>query len=99
MIFIGFVAFGSVVQIPGVGGGMQLVAVVVLNELYGISLEVATSMAIVVWMVSFVAIVPIGLGFAFHEGINWRKLRDLEHKAERAQECLEAGLPGEEPTP
>ncbi len=99
VIFIGFVAFGSVVQIPGVGGGMQLVAVVVLNELYGISLEVATSMAIVVWMVSFVAIVPVGLGFAFHEGINWRKLRDLEHKAERAQASLEAGLPGEEPTP
>jgi hypothetical protein len=99
VIFIGFVAFGGVVQIPGVGGGMQLVAVVVLNELYGVSIEVSTSMAIVVWVVSFVAIVPVGLGFAFHEGINWRKLKDLEHKAERAQANLEVGLPGEEPAP
>jgi len=99
VIFIGFVAFGSVVQIPGVGGGMQLVAVVVLNELYGVSIEVATSMAIVVWAVSFGAIVPVGLGFAFREGINWRKLRDLEYKAERAQASLEAGIPGEEPAP
>jgi uncharacterized protein (TIRG00374 family) len=99
VIFIGFVAFGSVVQIPGVGGGMQLVAVVVLTELYGVSLEVATSLAIVVWVVSFVSIVPLGLGFAFHEGFNWRKFRDLEYRAERAQSDLEAGLPvtGEEP--
>jgi hypothetical protein len=50
-------------------------------------------------VVSFVAIVPVGLGFAFHEGINWRKLKDLEHKAERAQANLEVGLPGEEPAP
>ncbi len=65
VIFIGFVAFGSVVQIPGLGGGMQLVAVVVLNELYGVSIEVATSLAIVVWVVSFVSIVPIGLWIRF----------------------------------
>ena len=95
VIFIGFVAFGSVVQIPGVGGGMQLVAVVVLTELYGISLEVSTSLAIMVWVVSFVSIVPVGLGFAFHEGLNWRKLKDLEYRAERAQASLEAGI--EEP--
>ena len=93
VIFIGFVAFGSVVQIPGVGGGMQLVAVVVLTELYGIRVEVATSLAIVVWVVSFVCIVPVGLGFAFYEGINWRKLKDLEHRAERAQSSLAAGVP------
>ncbi len=84
VIFIGFVAFGSVLQIPGIGGGMQLVGVVVLTELYAIPLEVATSMAIVVWVVTFVALVPIGLAFAFHEGINWRKFRDLECRAERA---------------
>jgi hypothetical protein len=86
VIFIGFVAFGSVIQIPGVGGGMQLVGVVVLTELYGISLEVATSLAIVVWVVTFVSIVPLGLGFAFHEGINWRKLKDIEYRSERAAE-------------
>jgi hypothetical protein len=84
VIFIGFVAFGSVIQIPGVGGGMQLVGVVVLTELYGIPIEVATSMAIMVWVVTFVSFVPVGLAMAFHEGINWRKLKDLEYRAERA---------------
>ncbi len=100
VIFIGFVAFGSVVQIPGVGGGMQLIAVVVLTELYSVPLEVATSLAIVVWVIAFVSIIPIGLAFAFHEGINWRKLKDLEYRAECAQSALEAGLPpAEEPVP
>jgi uncharacterized protein (TIRG00374 family) len=89
VIFIGFIAFGGVVQIPGVGGGVQLVSVLVLTELYGIPIEVATSMAIVIWAVTFVAVVPIGLGFAFHEGINWRKLKDLEVQSARAQSALE----------
>ncbi len=38
VIVLGFVAFGSVVQIPGVGGGMQIVTVLVLTEFYGVGL-------------------------------------------------------------
>jgi hypothetical protein len=84
MIFMGFVAFGSVLQIPGVGGGVQIVSVVVLTRLYGVPLEIATSVAIMVWLITFVAIVPPGIFLAFHEGINWRKFRDLETRARRA---------------
>jgi glycosyltransferase 2 family protein len=75
---LGFVAFGSVVQIPGLGGGMQIVCVLVLTEFYGISLEAASSVALTLWVVSFVAIVPIGLFLAFHEGLKWRNLRHIE---------------------
>lgn len=93
LIFVGFVAFGSVIQIPGVGGGVQLVSILVLTQLYGISLEVATSLAIMIWIITFVEIVPIGIGLAFHEGINWRKLKSLEG-------CAEAmGSPGRDPDP
>jgi hypothetical protein len=77
LIFLGFVAFGSIVQIPGIGGGMQVVSVVVLTELFRLPLEVATSIAIASWMISFVTIVPIGLVLAFHEGLQWGKLRHL----------------------
>lgn len=77
-IFMGFVAFGSVLQIPGVGGGVQLVSIFVLTQMYGVPIEVATSLAILLWIVTFVVIVPPGLALAFHEGLNWRKLRDLE---------------------
>lgn len=77
LIFVGFVSFGSIVQIPGLGGGIQVATVVVLTQLFGLSFESATGMALLIWILSFVIIVPFGLLFAFHEGINWRKFRHL----------------------
>jgi uncharacterized protein (TIRG00374 family) len=81
LIFMGFVSFGSTVQIPGIGGGAQVVAVLVLTELFGTKLELATSFAIFVWILSFVVVVPVGLIWALTEGLNWRKLRDLGQEA------------------
>ncbi len=81
IIFMGFVSFGSIVQIPGIGGGAQVVSVLVLTELFGTKLELATSFAIFIWIISFVVIVPVGLIWALSEGLNWRKLRDLGQEA------------------
>ncbi len=78
LIFIGFVSFGAVIQIPGVGGGMQLVSIAVLTELFGLPLEVSTGLAMALWMITFVVIVPFGLLLAFREGIQWGKLRHIE---------------------
>ena len=77
LIFMGFVSFGAVVQIPGIGGGVQVVAVLVLTELFGVRLEVATCVAMLLWIVTFVIIVPAGLLLAFQEGLNWKKLKEL----------------------
>lgn len=77
VIVLGFVSFGSILQIPGLGGGMQIVTVLVLTEFYGIGLEAASSIALVLWLISFVAIVPVGLALAFHEGIKWRSLKHI----------------------
>ncbi|MGH9658851.1 MAG: lysylphosphatidylglycerol synthase transmembrane domain-containing protein, partial [Bryobacteraceae bacterium] len=41
LILMGFIAFGAVVQLPGVGGGVLVVTVVVLKELFSVPLEVA----------------------------------------------------------
>jgi len=83
LIFVGFVSFGAVIQIPGIGGGMQVVAVVILTELFGMPLEVSTGIAVVLWAITFVVIVPIGLLLAFHDGLNWSKLRHLEEENPR----------------
>ena len=77
IICMGFIALGSAIQIPGVGGGMQIAAALVLTQFYGLTLEVASSVALVLWVVSFVSIVPIGLALAFHEGIKWRNLKEI----------------------
>lgn len=81
VIFVGFVAFGAVVQIPGIGGGVQVVSVIILRELFGLALEPATGLALLLWIVTFVVILPFGLALAFHEGLTFGKLRKLEQEA------------------
>lgn len=77
MIAVGFVAFGGIVQIPGIGGGVQVVTILVLRELYGVELEQATVMALVVWAITFLISVPFGIAFAIHDGVNWKNLRHV----------------------
>lgn len=74
MIVVGFVAFGSAVQIPGIGGGMQVSTILVLTELFGVPLEVASGMAILIWVITFVIVVPFGLVLALRDGLELRKL-------------------------
>jgi glycosyltransferase 2 family protein len=81
-IFLGVVAFGSILQIPGIGGGVQVAAVLALTEIFGMRLEPASGLAILIWAVSFLSVVPIGLGLALHEGVNWGKFRHLPADAQ-----------------
>jgi len=77
LILMGFVSFGSIVQIPGVGGGTQVVSVLVLTELFGVRLELASAFALFLWILTFVAIVPVGLLMALKEGLDWHSLRSI----------------------
>src|SRR4029077_18260830 len=77
LILMGFVSFGAVVQIPGVGGGLQVVAVLVLTEMFGVRFELASAFALFLWALTFVAIVPVGLLIALKEGLDWHSLRKI----------------------
>jgi uncharacterized protein (TIRG00374 family) len=77
LILMGFVSFGSIVQIPGVGGGMQVVSVLVLTELFGVRFELASAFAVFLWAITFVAVVPLGLIIALKEGLDWRSLKRI----------------------
>jgi len=81
LTYIGFVAFGSIIQIPGIGGGFQLVSVLVLTELFHIGLEPAAGIALLTWAVTLIGIVPIGLVIALYEGLSWRKIMEIEKEA------------------
>jgi hypothetical protein len=80
LILTGFVSFGSIVQIPGVGGGTQVVSVLVLTELFGVRLELATAFALLLWILTFVAIVPVGLLVALKQGLDWQSLRHIREQ-------------------
>jgi uncharacterized protein (TIRG00374 family) len=79
--YMGFVAFGAVVQLPGIGGGMQVVSVLVLHELFGVSVAIATGITLVLWIIIFVILVPVGILFAIQEGLNWRTWKALQEES------------------
>ena len=81
LIFMGFVSFGAVVQIPGIGGGVQLVATLVLTELFGLPVEIGASVAFLIWIATFITVVPFGVFLAFYEGWNWKQLKSAREEA------------------
>jgi uncharacterized protein (TIRG00374 family) len=81
LIFMGFVSFGGVVQIPGIGGGVQVVSVLVLTELFGVRLELATLFAFLIWIITFVVVMPVGMVLAFKEGLDWAALKRIGREA------------------
>ena len=82
IVFMGFVAFGSIVQIPGIGGGTQVVATVCLVEIFRVPLEAATGIAVALWLASLASTVPAGIYLTLREGIHWQNLRHLKDKVE-----------------
>jgi uncharacterized protein (TIRG00374 family) len=65
---------GSMLQLPGVGGGSQLATIEILDKVFHIPGEVAVSCGILLWLVCFMAVVPVGLLLARRERISLRKL-------------------------
>lgn len=78
LILMGFVSFGSLVQLPAVGGGAQVTAMLVLTEVFGVPIEVATGLGLMLWLVSFNAILPVGAVLALREGLTWARLREAD---------------------
>lgn len=81
LVYIGFVAFGSIVQIPGIGGGVQLVSILVLTQLFHVGLETATGIALVTWAITLIGILPLGAVLALREGLNWKRIKELEKQS------------------
>jgi glycosyltransferase 2 family protein len=80
LVVMAFMALGSMVQLPAVGGGSQAACILSLTSVLRLSLEAASGIAVVLWVVGTIAIVPVGLACAFHEGLNWSKLKLLSTK-------------------
>jgi len=82
LLLMGMTAMGAVIQIPGVGGGFQIVTIFGLTRLFGADLATSTSAAMIMWLVCIYAIAPLGAALATHEGVSWR---GMEREAEREE--------------
>jgi hypothetical protein len=90
LLLMGSSMLGSMVQLPGVGGGSQLATISALDHVFDIvPKELAVSCGIMLWMVTFVAVVPLGLLLAHRERLSLRKLSAESEMAEEAEPANE----------
>ena len=85
MLLMGFSMIGGLVQLPAVGGGAQLATIVAMVNLLGFPRELAVSAGILLWLVSFHAVTPIGLVLARRAHISLRapSVKEANTKAAR----------------
>jgi len=81
MLVMAFSLVGSIVQLPGIGGGSQLASILVFTKVFGIEPELATALAIVIWVITFAAVAVVGLPILLHQGLSLAKLKEMaEHE-------------------
>ena len=76
VLLMGFSTLGSIVQLPAVGGGSQLAVITALQVVYGVPAEMAVSCGIVLWLVTSMSCIPMGLVFARREHLSLRRLSE-----------------------
>jgi glycosyltransferase 2 family protein len=83
LLLMGASMIGSMVQLPGVGGGSQLATISVLDHVFDIlPKELTVSCGIMLWLVTFVSVVPVGLLLSHRERLSLRKLSEESADAE-----------------
>jgi len=86
VLLMGFSMAGSLVQLPAVGGGSQLAVINALQAVYGIPPELAVSCGILLWLVTFMAVIPVGLVLAHREHLSLRAVSREAHEEEKELE-------------
>ena len=71
-------AIGSVVSIPGVGGGFQVAMVFCMVTFFGITTERSVAAALVSYALSYLPTLVISALYMLYTGISWKDIRGLE---------------------
>jgi len=93
LILMGSSMVGSMLQLPAVGGGSQMATIATLSSVFDVPPEMAASCGILLWLVTFAAVVPLGLVLSHHERLSLRKLSVESHRAEEAE--MQSGEPAD----
>lgn len=88
LVLMGFSVVGSLVQLPGVGGGAQVGTITALTLLFGIPKELAISAGLMLWLVTTMSVIPAGLVFARLEGVSIRQTAQRSEASESEQTLI-----------
>jgi uncharacterized protein (TIRG00374 family) len=79
---------GGVLQLPVVGGGSQLATIGVLRGVFSLTRELSISCGMMLWLVTFMSVIPAGLVLAHREHVS---LTRLEKESEAEAEAADLG--------
>src|SRR5580700_5165663 len=86
MLLLSVTLVGSVLQLPGVGGGAQIASFIALTKIFGIEQEPAAAIAMVLWITTFAGSTLAGIPLLIHEGLSMGELRQLARAEAEAEE-------------
>lgn len=85
LLLMGSSMVGSMVQLPAVGGGSQVATISALSVIFHVPKESAVSCGILLWLVTFMSVVPLGLALAHRAHLSLRQLSKESAQAESAE--------------
>ena len=85
LILMGSSMVGSMLQLPAVGGGSQMATIAALSVVFDVPPEMAASCGILLWLVTFAAVIPMGLLIAHRERLSFTALSAESHHAEETK--------------
>jgi len=86
MLLLAVTLVGSVLQLPGVGGGAQIASFIGLTKIFGVEPEPAAAIAVVLWLITFAGCTLAGIPLLIHEGMSFGELRQLARAEAEAEE-------------
>lgn len=87
MLLLAVTLVGSVLQLPGVGGGAQIASFIGLTKIFGVEQEPAAAIAVVLWLITFAGCTLAGIPLLIHEGLSMGELRKLAREEAEAEEA------------
>lgn len=85
MLLLAVTLVGSVLQLPGIGGGAQLASIVGLTAIFAVDQEPAIAIAVVLWLITFASSTLVGIPLLIHEGMSMGELRQLARAEAEAE--------------
>ena len=86
MLLLAVTLVGSVLNLPGLGGGAQYASFIGLTNIFGVDVEPAMAMAVVLWIITFAGSALVGIPLLIHEGLSMGELRKLARAEAQAEE-------------
>jgi uncharacterized protein (TIRG00374 family) len=86
LLLMGFSVVGSLVQLPGIGGGTQAMTIGALTTLFRIPAELAASAGLILWFISTMSIILPGLIYARVEQVSLRSVTEASEASREIDE-------------